>query len=53
MRLKELAKDLEKQRQSNDVKGKKAVEEPSTVQETGKGNGEGAMSLNQEELDAM
>ncbi|KAI3452401.1 hypothetical protein Pfo_009066 [Paulownia fortunei] len=54
MRLKELAADLEKQRQENDVKGKRPiVQEPSNEQETEKGNDEVAVSHNQEELDEM
>ncbi|XP_073140763.1 DNA repair protein UVH3 isoform X2 [Henckelia pumila] len=50
MRLKELAADLENQRQQNDVKGKKAiVDEPNTR----KGNDEAPKSWSREELDEM
>ncbi|KAK6155170.1 hypothetical protein DH2020_009418 [Rehmannia glutinosa] len=50
MRLKELAADLEKQRQENDVKGKRpSIEVPSNE----KGNLDGPVTYNQEELDQM
>ncbi|KAL3833180.1 hypothetical protein ACJIZ3_007916 [Penstemon smallii] len=54
MRLKEMADDLEKQRHSNDVKGKKiTIQEPNLEQKAGNRKDEAAISYNQEELDAM
>lgn len=55
MRLKELAENLQKQRQENDIKGKKRVE-LEAGNESGKtkqGDGGMAASLSQEELDEM
>lgn len=54
MRLKELAADLEKQRQENDIKGKRSIiQEPCNEQETQKRNDDVAINYNQEELDEM
>ncbi|KAK4417739.1 DNA repair protein UVH3 [Sesamum alatum] len=54
MRLKELAADLEKQRQENDIKGKRPIiQEPNILQNTEKGNDDAAVNYNQEELDEM
>lgn len=55
MRLQELAADLKKQRQENDIKGKKAVELES-VNEPGnklQGDDDVASSFRQVELDEM
>lgn len=55
MRLKELAENLKKQRQENDIKGKKQAE-PETGNEAGKtehGDSGVAASLSQEELDEL
>lgn len=54
MRLKELAADLEKQRQENDIKGKRPIiQAPNILQNTEKGNDDAAVNYNQEELDKM
>lgn len=55
MRLKELAENLQKQRQENDTKGKKPVEpEPGNEPRKKKQGDDGvAASLSQEELDEM
>lgn len=54
MRLKELAADLEKQRQEGDPKGKRPIiEEPCNDQETQKGNTNASINYNQEKLDEM
>ncbi|KAL0450637.1 UNVERIFIED_CONTAM: DNA repair protein UVH3 [Sesamum latifolium] len=54
MRLKELAADLEKQRQENDTKGKRPItQEPNILQNQEKGNDDAAINYNQEELDEM
>lgn len=54
MRLKELAADLQKQRQENDIKGKRPVmpELGNEQREQKQGDGEAA-SRQQEELDEM
>ncbi|KAL8471410.1 hypothetical protein ACS0TY_028897 [Phlomoides rotata] len=54
MRLKELAANLEKQRQEGDPKGKRPIiEESCNVQETQKGNTDASICYNQEKLDEM
>ncbi|KAL0343969.1 UNVERIFIED_CONTAM: DNA repair protein UVH3 [Sesamum angustifolium] len=54
MRLKELAADLEKQRQENDTKGKRPIiQEPNILQNKEKGNDDATVNYNQEELDEM
>ncbi|KAG8384799.1 hypothetical protein BUALT_Bualt04G0156000 [Buddleja alternifolia] len=54
MRLKELAAGLEKQRQENDIKGKRPIiEEPNHEHHTERGNDDMGTSYNQEELDAL
>lgn len=54
MKLRELAADLAKQRQANDVKGKRPlIEEPSNEQVMEKVNNDVAVNFNQEELDEM
>ncbi|KZV55876.1 hypothetical protein F511_15726 [Dorcoceras hygrometricum] len=54
MRLKELAADLENQRQKNDAKGKKVIiEEPNMEHNTQKENDELRKSLSREELDEI
>lgn len=54
MRLKELAADLEKQRQESDPKGKRPIiEESCNDQERQKEKADASISYNQEKLDEM
>ncbi|GMP29190.1 hypothetical protein CsSME_00004405 [Camellia sinensis var. sinensis] len=54
MRLKELANDLESQRQKNGAKGKKVItDQKEMADDNAEGNNTASFSLNQEELDEM
>ncbi|KAL2500025.1 DNA repair protein UVH3 [Abeliophyllum distichum] len=53
MRVKELAVDLERQRQMNDIKGKKPILGETEMEQNTKGHDVAAQSYKQEELDEM